>query len=455
MTEGKGPAIFNGESVNIQGGTEHECEPLQRCDVLVIGGGPAGSSISALLAEQGWHVEVLEKDTHPRFHIGESLLPDTLPFLERLGVLQEVDKIGIQKHGIELISPSHDKPVTLYFADATDRSFPYAYQVRRSEFDQVLLKNAGRKGAKVHEGCRVTEVRFRQGNTALAIAVDRDKNTCRWEASFIVDATGRDTFLSSRSGCKERDRHHNSAAIYGHFEGARRHNGIDEGNISIHWFEHGWVWMIPFKDGVTSVGAVCWPSYLKSRKVGLDQFLWDTLAMCPPVSQRLRDAKLIMPVMAAANYSYQSRQMTGPNYIMIGDAFAFIDPVFSSGVHLALKSAILGASVVDAHLRGSPDLPHLKKAFERTVRRGLDTYSWFIYRFMQPAFRNLFMSPRNMFGIEGAVLSLLAGDVFRRTPSRMPIFLFKALYYGSTLLSPLTNLATYRRIRQAVHDGDG
>ncbi len=213
--------------------------------------------------------------------------------------------------------------------------------------------------------------------------------------------------------------------------------------------------MIPFKDGITSVGAVCWPSYLKSRKVGLDQFLWDTLAMCPPVSQRLRDAKLIMPVMAAANYSYQSRQMTGPNYIMIGDAFAFIDPVFSSGVHLALKSAILGASVVDAHLRGSPDLPHLKKAFERTVRRGLDTYSWFIYRFMQPAFRNLFMSPRNMFGIEGAVLSLLAGDVFRRTPSRVPIFLFKALYYCSTLLSPLTNLATYRRIRQAVHDGDG
>ena len=144
---------------------KQKTDSLQKCDVLVIGGGPAGSAISALLAEMGWNVQILEKDTHPRFHIGESLLPYTLPFLKRLGVLQKVDKIGMRKYGIELLSPDHTDPMTLYFSQAIDPSFSYAYQVRRSEFDQILLENASEKGAIVYEGLRVVKVELQNGTT--------------------------------------------------------------------------------------------------------------------------------------------------------------------------------------------------------------------------------------------------------------------------------------------------
>jgi flavin-dependent dehydrogenase len=434
--------------------TSQEHDSPQKCDVLVIGAGPAGSAISALLAEKGWHVRVLEKDTHPRFHIGESLLPHTLPFLKRLGVLQEVDKIGIRKYGTELISPYHAEPTTLYFSQATDQSFSHAYQVRRSEFDQVLLKNAAGKGAKVHEGWRVTKVQFRDEDTSLVTAIDSRNDIRHWETSFVVDATGRDSFLSNHFGSKQRDKHLNSAAIFGHFEGVQRHTGLDEGNISLCWFDHGWFWIIPLKDGTTSVGAVCWPSYLKSRRTGLNQFLWDTIALCRPISQRLKDAKLIIPAMATGNYSYRSRrQIVGTNHIMIGDALAFIDPVFSTGVHLALNSAILGANVVDARLRGAADYQRNTREFQDSMRRGLATYSWFIYRFTQPAFRNLFMAPRNILRIQEAVLSLLAGDVFRKTPNRFAIFLFKTLYYVNVLLNPVSNLRAHRQKVHAVDDG--
>lgn len=428
----------------------------QRCDVLVIGAGPAGSAISALLAERGWNVEVLDKDTHPRFHIGESLLPHTLPYLKRLGVLQDVDKIGIRKHGVELLSPHHASTTTLYFSQALDQSFPHAYQVRRSDFDHILLRNAVEKGANVHEGWRVIKVELRDNDTSLVTATDNRSTTRRWEASFVVDATGRDSFLSNQFGGKQRDQHHNSVAIFSHFEGVRRHTGLDEGNISLCWFDHGWFWLIPFKDGVTSVGAVCWAAYLKSRKAGLNQFLWDTIALCRPVSERMKDAKPIMPAMATGNYSYRStRHRVGAGHIMIGDALAFIDPVFSTGVHLALNSAILGASVVDARLRNGPEYERATREFEASVRRGLATYSWFIYRFTQPAFRKLFMAPRDILHIQGAVLSLLAGDVFRTTPTRLPIFLFKALYYLNSVINPMSNFFAYRQKMLSVTEDGG
>src|SRR6185369_6838368 len=173
-----------------------------------------------------------------------------------------------------------------------------------------------------------------------------------------------DTFLSGQLGGKHRNPHHNSAAIFGHFEGVRRLSGMDEGNISIIWFDHGWFWIIPFKDGTTSVGAVCWPYYLKERKTTVEQFLWQTIALCAPVAERMTNAKLVTPAHAAANYSYRRTTMSGAGYIMLGDAFAFMDPVFSSGVHLALNSAIHGAKVVDAFLRGAPEYARLLREFE-------------------------------------------------------------------------------------------
>ncbi|MDP1947879.1 MAG: NAD(P)/FAD-dependent oxidoreductase [Nitrospirota bacterium] len=415
------------------------------CDVLVIGGGPAGSTISALLAEQGWKVQILEKDPHPRFHIGESLLPQTLPILKQLGVLADVEKIGIVKYGAEMVSHRYGRTQMFYFSKAFDESQPYAFEVKRSEFDAILLKNAVAKGTQVHEGVRAERVEFRPGTTSLVHAQDKTGNPMTWETRFVVDASGRDTFLSAQLGGKQRSQTHNSAAIFGHFEGVGRLPGKDEGNITAGWLDHGWCWLIPFKDGTTSVGVVCWPDYIKSRTVPLDQFLLDTLSQSPPIAKRMSQAKLLTPVYAAANFSYRRETMSGDGYLMVGDAFAFIDPVFSSGVHLALNSAVLGAKVVEAHLRHSPDYAQRLREFERMVRRAINTFSWFIHRFTQPAFQSLFVSTNRPPKIERAVLSLLAGDVYEQRRARFPLFLFKVCYYTVFMLNWKENWAVSRR----------
>jgi flavin-dependent dehydrogenase len=343
------------------------------------------------------------------------------------------------------VSPYHGRSRMLYFSKALDGSQPFAYEVKRAEFDKILFDNAAAKGVHVHEGVRAKHVQFGQNATHLVEAQDSAGRPLSWEAKFIVDASGRDTFLSGQFGGKRRNPHHNSAAIFGHFEGVKRLTGADEGNISIVWFDHGWWWIIPFKDGTTSVGAVCWPSYISTRKVPLEQFLRDTIALCPPVAERMKDARLIGQAYAAANYSYRRDTMRGEGYLMVGDAFAFIDPVFSSGVHLALNSATLGAEVVDAWLRKSPEYQIRVREFERLVRLGVKTYSWFIYHFTQPAFRALFMSTGSVLKMEEAVLSILAGDAFGKSPTRVPILLFKIAYYLVYLFNFRENWAAYRR----------
>lgn len=420
------------------------------CDVLVIGGGPAGSTISALLAEQGWNVHVLEKDSHPRFHIGESLLPQSIPMLRRLGVLPEVEKIGIVKYGAEMVSYRYGRSQMFHFARAFDESQPYAFEVKRAEFDAILANNAVAKGAHFYEGVRAQRVDFRPGQTSLVYTEDREGRARTWEARFIVDASGRDTFLSGQLGGKHRSKKHGSAAIFGHFEGVTRIPGMDEGNITAGWLDDGWCWLIPFKDGTMSVGAVCHPDYIKSRTVPLDQFLLETLRQSPPIAKRMEKAKPLTPTYAAANFSYRRETMSGDGYLMVGDAFAFIDPVFSSGVHLALNSGTIGAGVVDAYLRGSPDYPVRLKQFERLVRRGINTFSWFIHRFNQPAFQALFVSTRRPPKIERAVLSLLAGDVFAQSKARFPLFLFKVVYYAVFVLNWKENWAVARRRKQGT-----
>ena len=423
-------------------------QPCITCDVLVVGGGPAGSTISTLLAEQGWNVHVLEKDSHPRFHIGESLLPQSVPMLRRLGVLPEVEKIGIIKYGAELVSYRHGRSQMFYFAKAFDESQPYAFEVKRAEFDAILAKNAAARGARFHEGLKALRVEFRRGAPSLVHAQDRQGQSCLWEARFVVDASGRDTFLSGQLGGKERSKKHGSAAVFGHFEGVTRLTGMDEGNITAGWLDDGWCWLIPFKDGTMSVGVVCHPDYIKSRRTSLDQFLLDTLRQSPPIAKRMAKARALTPTYAAANFSYRRQTMAGDGYLMIGDAFAFIDPVFSSGVHLALNSGTIGADVVDAFLRGSPDYAAKVKRFEHNVRRGIDTFSWFIHRFNQPAFEALFVSTRRPPNIERAVLSLLAGDVFEQSKTRVPLFLFKIVYYLIFLLNWRENRAVARRRKQ-------
>jgi len=421
------------------------------CDVLVIGGGPAGSTISALLAERGRDVVMLEKARHPRFHIGESLLPLNLPLFEQLGVAREIESIGMPKYGAEFNSPWHEQPVTFDFADAWDKAFPVAYQVRRSEFDQILFRNAVRKGARAVEACRVTDVRF---NASGAHVIGEQENGLEreWQTRFVVDASGRDTFLANRFSIKRRSAKHNSVALFGHFSGAKRLTGKAEGNISLFWFDHGWFWFIPLSDGTTSVGVVCWPYYMKSRKTRPENFLLETVALCPVLADRLRDARLVSPVIATGNYSYSTDRAGGERYIMLGDAFAFIDPVFSTGVYLAMHSAFIGADVVETCLDHPGRAAVAVRGYDSSVKRGPAVFSWFIHRATMPGLRNLFMRPGNPFRIKEAVLSLLAGDIYRGTPLRTPLLAFKALYYLKAVCTLGASIRDWRKRRRAVRE---
>lgn len=418
-------------------------------EVVIIGGGPAGATVAALLAERGRDVVLLEKDRHPRFHIGESLLPLNLPLFERLGVAAEIERIGMPKFGAEFVSPWHEKPVTLDFAQALDKSFPSAYQVRRSEFDQILFSNAVRKGARALEGCRVTGVDLNVDG-ALVTARLEDGTEQRWNTRFVVDASGRDTFLASRMGIKRRNKKHNSAAIFAHFAGARRSPGKAAGNITIFWFDHGWLWLIPLADGATSIGAVCWPYYMKTRNTTLERFFLDTIALCPALADRLRDATLSSPVTATGNYSYASARTTGPHYLMLGDAYTFIDPVFSTGVFLAMKSAFAGADTIETCLDRPERAAAALKSFDAMMRRGAGIFSWFIYRVTTPAMRELFMEPSNKLDLQAAVISILAGDIYRQAPLRLRLALFQLVYYLKSLSLPRKSLVAWFKRRRAI-----
>lgn len=420
-------------------------------DTVIIGGGPGGSSIAALLAERGRAVLLIEKSTHPRFHIGESLLPFNLPLLERLGVAEDVRRIGMPKYGVEFVSPDHAQPAVLEFADAWDKAHASAYQVHRAAFDDILFRNAARKGAQVVEACRITRVDFREDG-ATVTGRHADGRMQSWETRFVVDASGRDTFLADQFGIKRRNRKHGSAAIYGHFGGARRLPGRAEGHISIFWFAHGWFWFIPLVDGATSIGAVCTPQYLRSRKVEPERFLLDTIALCPALADRLRDARLISPVTATGNYSYKATRTGGQNYLMLGDAFQFIDPVFSTGVYIAMHSAFAAAETVETCIDHPRKARAALKAYDASMRRGPAVFSWFIYRVTSPAMRELFMAPRNEFRMREALLSVLSGDIFRGTPVGARVLAFKGLYYLNSLRHLRGSFAAWRRRRRAARN---
>jgi flavin-dependent dehydrogenase len=415
--------------------------------VLVFGGGPGGSTTGIVLAEMGHRVTVVEKARHPRCHIGESLLPANLPLFRRLGVLEQIDGIGMRKWGAEFVSKWHGRSQTYEFADAWNRSLPYAYEVRRSELDEILFKRAAHQGADVVEGCRVRDVQFLPDDGgALVTGEHEDGRTVTWQARFVVDASGRDTFMASRLGAKRRNPKHNSAAMYAHFRGAHRYPEPKRaGMISIYWFEHGWMWFIPLADGATSIGAVVWPYYLKSRTCGVREFFLKTIAMCVPLAERLKDAELVSDVEATGNFSYECTIANGENFLMVGDAYAFVDPMFSTGVLLAMHSGIEAAITISTCLREPAKAARALKKFSHVMHDGLKEYTWFVYRVTNPTMRDMFLFPRNILRMKEAMLSLLAGDIFTGTPFRRSLGAFKAAYYLFSLFHLRRSLAAFRR----------
>lgn len=428
--------------------TANAAPQAEQCEVMVIGGGPGGSTIAALLASRGRDVVLLEKEQHPRFHIGESLLPLNMPLFDKLGVSEQVRAIGMPKYGVEFVSPWHEKPMLLEFSEAWDKSLPSAYQVRRSEFDEVLFRNAQAKGARAYEQSRATKVEFNDAGARVQVkGADGEKT---WQAKFVVDASGRDTLLAGQLGSKRKNPRHNSLALFAHYEGAKRLEGRAEGNITVFWFDHGWFWMIPLADGATSIGAVCWPYYMKTRQGSLEDFFRDTVALCPALHERLKDAKMIGGVTATGNYSYEGTRAVGKNYLMVGDAFAFIDPVFSTGVYLAMNSGFKGAETIETCLDHPERAAQALAAYDATMVHGPKVFSWFIYRVTNPNLRDLFMQEDAPAWIKAGVVSILAGDVFRNSPIGLRVLAFKLVYYLNNLMQPRRGFAAWRRRKRIV-----
>jgi flavin-dependent dehydrogenase len=419
------------------------------CDVVVIGGGPAGSTAAALLARRGYRVVALEKAHHPRFHIGESLLPMNLPLFERLGVLDKVRALGVYKRGADFEADNERGYNTFAFDRALGVSPPHAYQVWRQDFDRMLFEHAHACGASAREGHEALALEQRgPRDTRLEVRTD-DGRSYTIQARYLIDASGRDTFVAGRKKLRRKNPLHQSAAIFGHFRGAAARAGGDAGNISMYRFEHGWMWMIPLPEGVMSVGAVCWPDYLKQRKGRTVEFLLETLQRNPALWQRMQRAELIGgEVRVTGNYSYDSSCMGGPGWVLVGDAFAFIDPVFSSGVYLAMSGAEQAAQVVDMALNEPAAEPALLRRLERRQRAGMARFSFFIYRFNEPVMRDMFRSPSNALKLEQGVISMLAGDLFDTPRVLRRLQLFK-LVYGALALREWGRWRAGRRYRLA------
>jgi len=400
------------------------------CDVLIIGGGPAGCTAAATLAARGRDVVLLEKERHPRFHIGESLLPLNTAIFDRLGISDRVAAIGVHKPGAEFVSDATGQAVQFSFAQGLDQRYTSSWQVPRAPFDELLFRTARERGARAREGVAVTSVAFgRAGERAQVAATGPEGEPETYRPRFVLDASGRETFLARRLHKKEANKRNTTAAVYAHYRGVERRTGALDGYISVHLAEDGWFWLIPLPDDVMSVGFVGDQSVFKGRLGTPRDLLLQRIAASPTVSARMRGAEMISEVTSTGNYSYYCDGASGDGYLMIGDAFAFLDPVFSSGVLLAMTTGEMGAGVAEQWLADPALGRKAAERMEREVRHAMGRLAWLVHRINQPALRLLFMSPANRMRMRDGLVSLLAGNLRARRDQMLPVLAFKSVYY--------------------------
>ncbi|MGC8916222.1 MAG: NAD(P)/FAD-dependent oxidoreductase [Thermoanaerobaculum sp.] len=386
------------------------------CDVLILGGGPAGSTAATLLAEAGFAVTVLEKEPFPRFHVGESLLPHSLPLFDRLGVHEAIEALPHTrlKPGAVFATADGSKVVEYRFAEAFPPAIPHAYQVRRDEFDALLLSRAQRAGAEVLSGWEALTPQW-EGKRLVGLRVrDPQGQEHTFTLRAFLDASGQKAFMATRMGWRFPYPRHRKVAAVSHFRGVWLPPGEARGNITIVLTKAGWFWFIPFADDTVSVGAVLDVSFWQAHGQPPQEIFQQALKHTPEAARRLAKASPIIPFSAIQNFSYRVTKLAGEGFCLVGDAAGFLDPIFSTGVFIATTTAASAAEdVADAlHRHGRVDAVDLAPTV--TLTRNLQKLFFsFIRSFYDRDFLAFFFHPRPFLKIPAAIVSLLAADVVR------------------------------------------
>jgi len=384
-------------------------------DVLIIGGGPAGTSAAAILAEHGRRVLVVEREKFPRYHIGESLIPFTFGPLERLGLIPMMKKSHFtKKYSVSFVQPDGKKSQPFYFFNRYDReTVAQTWQVLRSEFDLMLMNHARSKGAEVREETTVTKLLKDESGRVTGVEVQaKDGTKEHLSAKLVIDASGKEAFASVREGWRVGDPHLNKVAVWTYYKGSKREPGIDEGATTIAFVpEKGWFWHIPMHDDMVSVGVVAEGKYLSRGGVKdpkamfereIDENKW--------IEEHLAEGVCTGEYRITSEYTRHSKYGASPGLLLVGDAYAFLDPVFSSGVLVALKSGVAAADAVHEALQAGDLSPQRFDAYTQMMRQSIDNMRKLVYAFYDPqfSFKDVVMKYPDA---GGEITDCLSGDV--------------------------------------------
>lgn len=387
-------------------------------DVLIIGGGPAGSTAATLLARKGFSVTLLERERFPRFQVGESLLPYNNDLFERLGVTMPMAQGSFTpKYGAGFVTADGALGYTFRFRENLPEAYHSSFQVKRAEFDELLLRNAAANGVDVREETAVTAVDLDDPKRAIVTTSNGESI----EARFAVDASGHGAFLGNRIGGKEDVEALKKVAVFAHYKNVPRPEGRDAGNTMIVVLRDAWFWLIPVSADTMSVGLVVGRDHLRGCGLTPEELLRRTIEGAPYLRERMTDAERVTQVYVRRDFSFMVKRRTGKNFALIGDAAGFLDPIFSTGVFMAMKSADIAADAIEQRLRkGSM---RLLRRYDRSFQSAIDRYFRFIANFYRREFLEVFLQPKTDYGLIPVITGILAGNIFA-TNNRAKLALF-------------------------------